>query len=62
MRRWKHVVLTAGGLLLPITPLWAHPSRAIHAHSGDVIPLLVVAAGLTVLLRWRHRLHPPREG
>ena len=63
MRRWKEVAAAGGAMLVPVTPLWAHPERAIHIHAGDILPLLVLAAALTVfLVRRRSRPHPTREG
>lgn len=63
MRRWKEVAAAAGAMLVPVTPLWAHPERAIHIHAGEILPLLALAAALAVLLvRRRSRAHPTREG
>ena len=63
MRYWKGVVTAGGALLFPLTPLWAHPLRAIHIHAGEAVPLLALAAGLAALLvRRRYRAHPSREG
>jgi len=63
MRRWKEVAAAAGAMLVPVTPLWAHPERAIHFHAGEILPLLVTAAVLAVLLvRRRLRAHLTREG
>jgi hypothetical protein len=63
MRYWKEVVTAGGALMFLVTPLWAHPLRAIHIHTGEVVPLLAVAAGMAVLLvRRRFRAHPSREG
>ena len=63
MRRWREVVAAGGALLFPLTPLWAHPERAIHFHAGEILPLLATAAVLAVLLvRRRFRAHPTREG
>jgi hypothetical protein len=63
MRRWKEVAAAGGAMLVPVTPLWAHPERAIHIHAGELLPLLALAAALAALLvRRRSRAHPPREG
>jgi hypothetical protein len=62
MKCWQSILVAGGGLLLPGAPLWAHPVRAIHLHSGEVVPLLVVVAGLAVFLLGRYRAHPSREG
>ncbi|HSE53292.1 MAG TPA: hypothetical protein VLB00_13975 [Gemmatimonadales bacterium] len=63
MRRWKEVAAAGGAMLVPGTPLWAHPERAIHIHAGETLPLLALAVALTVFLVWRRfRAHAPREG
>jgi hypothetical protein len=63
MRCWKEVAAAAGAMLFPLTPLWAHPERAIHIHAGEILPLLATAAVLAALLvRRRSRAHPAREG
>jgi hypothetical protein len=63
MRRWKEVAAAGGAILLPFTPVWAHPAHAIHGHPGEILPLLALAATLAVLLvRRRSRAHPPRKG
>jgi hypothetical protein len=50
-------------VLWTVTPLWAHPQRAIHTHAGEILPLLALAAALAVfLVRRRSRAHPTREG
>lgn len=63
MRRWKEIAAAGGAMLVPCTPLWAHPERAIHIHAGEILPLLALAAVLAVfLVRRRSRAHPTREG
>ena len=62
MRRWKEVAAAGGAMLVPVTPLWAHPERAIHIHAGEILPLLALAALAVFLVRRRSRAHPTREG
>jgi hypothetical protein len=62
MRRWKEVAAAGGAMLVPVTPLWAHPERAIHIHAGEILPLLALAALVVFLVRRRPRAHPTREG
>ena len=62
MRRWQDVAAAAGPMLVPVTPLWAHPERAIHLHAGEILPLLALTALTVLLVRRRSRAHPTREG
>lgn len=59
MRRWKEVAAAGGAMLIPATPLWAHPERVIHIHAGEILPLLALAAVLAVLLVRRRSPRPP---
>ena len=55
MRCWKQVAAAGGAMLVPGTPLWAHQDHAVHVHSGDLLPLLAVAAALASFLLWLRR-------